>query len=45
MLVDPNWAAQAALKLQQDAGWKEWPDQFRWWLERRARQMGRASKS
>lgn len=45
MLVDPNWAAQAALKLQQGAGWKEWPDQFRWWLERRARQMGRSSKS
>lgn len=45
MLVDPNWAAQAALTLQQEAGWKEWPDQFRWWLERRARQMGRSNKS
>jgi 2,4-dienoyl-CoA reductase-like NADH-dependent reductase (Old Yellow Enzyme family) len=39
MLVNPNWAAQAALTLQQDAGWAEWPGQYRWWLERRARQL------
>ncbi len=39
MLFNPNWAAQAAVTLRQGAGWKEWPDQFGWWLERRARQL------
>ena len=39
MLFNPNWAAQAALALRQEAGWKEWPDQYAWWLERRARQL------
>jgi 2,4-dienoyl-CoA reductase-like NADH-dependent reductase (Old Yellow Enzyme family) len=37
LLVDPNWPAQAALALMSEAGWQEWPEQFRWWLERRAR--------
>jgi len=39
MLHNPNWAAQAAVTLGQSAGWKEWPDQYGWWLERRARQL------
>jgi 2,4-dienoyl-CoA reductase-like NADH-dependent reductase (Old Yellow Enzyme family) len=39
MLFNPNWAAQAAVTLRQGAGWKEWPDQYGWWLERRARQL------
>ncbi len=39
MLFNPNWAAQAAVTLRQSAGWKEWPDQYGWWLERRARQL------
>ena len=39
MLVDPNWAAQAALSLRRGDGWREWPDMFRWWLERRERQL------
>lgn len=39
MLVNPNWVAQAALELQGQSGWRFWPEQFRWWLERRARQM------
>jgi 2,4-dienoyl-CoA reductase-like NADH-dependent reductase (Old Yellow Enzyme family) len=39
MLFNPNWAAQAGLTLRRDAGWKEWPDQYAWWLERRARQL------
>ena len=39
MLFNPNWAAQAALTLRRDTGWKEWPDQYAWWLERRARQL------
>lgn len=38
-LFNPNWAAQAALSLMGPAGWELWPEQFRWWLERRARQI------
>lgn len=40
ILFNPNWPAQAALSLVGEKGWKFWPDQFRWWLERRARQIG-----
>lgn len=39
MLVNPNWAVQAAVTLGQGAGWRQWPDQYGWWLERRARQL------
>jgi len=39
MLVDPNFAATAALDLEGEAGWRFWSNQFRWWLERRARQL------
>lgn len=39
MLVSPNWTGQTALTLLQNTGWNEWPDQYRWWLERRARQV------
>ena len=39
LLVNPNWSAQAALSLRGVDGWREWPDMFRWWLERRARQL------
>lgn len=42
MLFDPNWAARAALELMGDAGWALWPDQFRYWLERRARALAKA---
>ena len=45
MLVNPNWAAQAAVALRKDVGWKEWPDQYGWWLERRARQLTRRNAS
>lgn len=38
-LFSPNWPAQAALSLLGPAGWERWPEQFRWWLERRARQI------
>lgn len=34
----PNWGGDAALELAGEAGWKEWPDEFGWWLLRRARQ-------
>ncbi len=35
-LVDPHWAGRAAVALQGDAGWAQWPQQYAWWLERRA---------
>lgn len=38
-LVDPHWAGRAALALQGDAGWAQWPTQYAWWLERRAATM------
>lgn len=41
MLLNPNWAAQAAIELQGSAGWALWPQPFRYWLERRARQLGK----
>jgi 2,4-dienoyl-CoA reductase-like NADH-dependent reductase (Old Yellow Enzyme family) len=40
-LVNPNWAAQAALELTEDKGWSLWPEPFRWWLERRARTLAK----
>lgn len=39
LLVNPNWVADAALELQGPQGWGLWPEPFRWWLERRARQL------
>jgi 2,4-dienoyl-CoA reductase-like NADH-dependent reductase (Old Yellow Enzyme family) len=47
LLVNPNWPVQAALELKGSAGWKEWPDQYAWWLERRARVLDtkRSTKS
>ncbi len=39
MLFDSNWPAKAAVTLRRSAGWKEWPDQYGWWLERRARHL------
>jgi 2,4-dienoyl-CoA reductase-like NADH-dependent reductase (Old Yellow Enzyme family) len=38
-LVDPHWAARAALALEGDSGWAQWPKQYGWWLERRAAAM------
>jgi len=35
-LVDPHWAGKAAVALEGDAGWAQWPAQYGWWLERRA---------
>jgi 2,4-dienoyl-CoA reductase-like NADH-dependent reductase (Old Yellow Enzyme family) len=42
-LVNPNWAALAALELEGDSAWREWPEPYGWWLERRARGLGRKS--
>lgn len=39
-LAQPNWAAEAGLALMGEGGWSGWPDQFGWWLQRRARQQG-----
>ena len=38
-LVDPHWAGRAAVALEGDAGWAQWPAQYAWWLERRAALM------
>ena len=38
-LVDPHWAGKAAVELDGDAGWAQWPAQYGWWLERRAALM------
>ncbi len=39
MLFNPNWSAQAALTLKGIEGWDDWPEQFKWWLQRRAHQL------
>ena len=39
MLFNPNWSAQAALALPGGGGWSAWPEQYAWWLERRARHL------
>jgi 2,4-dienoyl-CoA reductase-like NADH-dependent reductase (Old Yellow Enzyme family) len=44
MLWNPNWLAQAAVELSGTEGWKYWPEQFGWWLERRDR-MNRKNPS
>jgi 2,4-dienoyl-CoA reductase-like NADH-dependent reductase (Old Yellow Enzyme family) len=40
MLVNPNWPAEAARELSGGSDWQLWPQQFRYWLERRARSLG-----
>jgi 2,4-dienoyl-CoA reductase-like NADH-dependent reductase (Old Yellow Enzyme family) len=40
-LVDPHWAGKAAVELEGDEGWAQWPAQYGWWLERRAALMKR----
>ena len=39
LLFNPNWAAQASVEMQGSSGWRDWPEQFGWWLERRAKQL------
>ena len=34
-LYDPNWPHHAALALGVDADFKQWPEQYGWWLTRR----------
>ncbi len=38
-LFQPNWANQTALELAGGTAWDLWPEQFGWWLKRRARQQ------
>ncbi|WP_330220061.1 NADH:flavin oxidoreductase/NADH oxidase [Agrobacterium tumefaciens] len=38
-LFNPNWPNETALKLEGAAAWSRWPEQFGWWLMRRARQQ------
>src|SRR6516162_3567966 len=45
MLANPNFAAQAALELEGASGWDLWSDQFRYWLERRARTLKRERRA
>ena len=45
MLANPNFAAQAALALEGAAGWDLWSDQFRYWLERRAKTLKREGRA
>ncbi len=35
-LFDPYWANHAAHKLGVDPAFEGWPEQYGWWLERRA---------
>ena len=37
-LFHPNWAGEAALRLDGADAWATWPEQFGWWLVRRAKQ-------
>ena len=41
-LWNPNWAAQSAVQLDADSGWKWWPRSFGWWLRRRDRRAADA---
>jgi 2,4-dienoyl-CoA reductase-like NADH-dependent reductase (Old Yellow Enzyme family) len=36
LLVHPNWALQAANQLGTDGGYADWPQQYGWWLSKRA---------
>ncbi len=39
LLWNPNWIAQVAQQLGADPEWRLWPDQYGWWLKRRAIQQ------
>ena len=44
-LLDPHWAGRAAVELEGEDGWKFWPAQYGWWLERRATLLRELEKS
>ncbi len=41
VLADPNWPLTAKAKLETDAGYKHWPIEAGWWLERRDRLLSK----
>ena len=43
-LMDPNWPLHAALSLEADPGWDQWPAQYGWWLSRRAKVLEALAK-
>jgi 2,4-dienoyl-CoA reductase-like NADH-dependent reductase (Old Yellow Enzyme family) len=45
VLANPNFAAQAALELEGPSGWNLWSDQYRYWLERRAKTLRRERRA
>ncbi|MGC1351576.1 MAG: NADH:flavin oxidoreductase/NADH oxidase [Xanthobacteraceae bacterium] len=45
MLANPNFAAQAGLELEGSSGWDLWSDQYRYWLERRAKTLKRERRA
>jgi 2,4-dienoyl-CoA reductase-like NADH-dependent reductase (Old Yellow Enzyme family) len=44
VLYDPYWAYHAAQALDADIGFRGWPEQSGWWLERRARSLPKKNK-
>lgn len=38
-LHNPHWPLHAALELEGEAGYRHWPPQYGWWLQRRARNL------
>ena len=43
-LMDPNWPLNAALALNADPEWGQWPEQYGWWLSRRAKVLEALAK-
>lgn len=41
LLDDPNWPLHAAARLDADRGHSLWPQEFGWWLDKRARLIGK----
>jgi 2,4-dienoyl-CoA reductase-like NADH-dependent reductase (Old Yellow Enzyme family) len=44
VLVDPFWALHAARALGADTDFDQWPVQYGWWLERRAKTLARMNR-
>ncbi len=43
-LFNPHWPLHAALELEGEAGYRHWPPQYGWWLQRRARNLERIDR-
>jgi 2,4-dienoyl-CoA reductase-like NADH-dependent reductase (Old Yellow Enzyme family) len=44
-LHNPHWPLHAALELEGEAGYRHWPSQYGWWLQRRARNLARLDEA